>query len=78
MDDLIRRQDAIDVADAIWATTGDKNVAKVWDMIKNLPSAQPEVYPVNKMDVIKALANIKEIDYSAEVWKLIIKAISDI
>ena len=42
MDDLISRQDAIDVADAIWSVTGDKNVAKVWYQIKDLPSAQPE------------------------------------
>ena len=42
MSDLIRREDAIEVADAVWTVTGDKNVAKVWDQIKNLPSAQPE------------------------------------
>ena len=42
MDDLISRQDAINVADAVWSVTGDKNVAKVWDQIKDLPSAQPE------------------------------------
>ena len=40
--DLISRQDAINVADAVWSVTGDKNVAKVWDQIKDLPSAQPE------------------------------------
>ena len=42
MSDLISRQAAIDVADAVWSVTGDKNVAKVWDQIKDLPSAQPE------------------------------------
>lgn len=42
MDDLISRQAAIEVADAVWSVTGDKNVAKVWDQIKDLPSAQPE------------------------------------
>ena len=42
MSDLIDRQAAIDVADAVWSVTGDKNVAKVWDQIKDLPSAQPE------------------------------------
>ena len=42
MNDLISRQAAIDVADAVWSVTGDKNVAKVWDQIKDLPSAQPE------------------------------------
>ena len=41
-DDLISRQAAIDVADAVWSVTGDKNVAKVWDQIKDLPSVQPE------------------------------------
>lgn len=40
--DLIYRQAAIDAADAVWSVTGDKNVAKVWDQIKDLPSAQPE------------------------------------
>ena len=40
--DLISRQAAIEVADAVWSVTGDKNVAKVWDQIKDLPSAQPE------------------------------------
>lgn len=40
--DLISRQAAIEVADAIWAVTGDKNVAKVWDQLKDLPSAQPQ------------------------------------
>ena len=43
MNDLISRQAAIDVADAVWSVTGDKNVAKVWDQIKDLPSAQPEI-----------------------------------
>jgi len=40
--DLIDREAAIDVADAVWSVTGDKNVAKVWDQIKDLPSAQAE------------------------------------
>lgn len=42
MDDLISRADAIEVADAVWSVTGDKNVAKVWDQLLDLPSAQPE------------------------------------
>lgn len=45
--DVIYRQDAIDVADAIWSVTGDKNVAKVWDQIKDLPSAQPVAKDIN-------------------------------
>ena len=40
MDDLISRQAAIEVADAVWTVTGDKNVAKVWQQIKDLPSAE--------------------------------------
>lgn len=40
--DSISRQAAIEVADAVWSVTGDKNVAKVWDQIRNLPAAQPE------------------------------------
>ena len=47
MDDLISRQAAIEVVDAVWSVTGDKNVAKVWDQIKDLPSAQPERTCVN-------------------------------
>ena len=43
MSDLIERRAAIEVADAVWSVTGDKNVAKVWDQIKDLPSAQPEI-----------------------------------
>ena len=42
MSNLIDRQAAIEVADAVWVVTGDKNVAKVWDQIKDLPSAQPD------------------------------------
>ena len=41
--DLIERRAAIEVADAVWCVTGDVNVAKVWDQIKDLPSAQPEI-----------------------------------
>lgn len=40
--DSISRQAAIDIADAIWATTGDKNVIRVGEMIKDLPPAQPK------------------------------------
>ena len=47
MDDIISRQAAIDVVDAVWSVTGDKNVAKVWDQIKDLPSAQPEIIRCN-------------------------------
>ena len=39
-DDTISRQAAIEVADAVWTVTGDKNVAKVWQQLKDLPSAQ--------------------------------------
>ena len=40
-DYMISRQAAIDVADAVWSVTGDKNVAKVWDQIKDLPYVTP-------------------------------------
>lgn len=43
MDDLIRRYAAIEVVGAIWAFTGDVNVAKAWDQINALPPAQPEI-----------------------------------
>ena len=56
MSDLISRQAAIDVADAVWSVTGDKNVAKVWDQIKDLPSAQPDIKQATKLllDFIKS------------------------
>ena len=63
--DLISRQDAIDVADAVWCVTGDTNVAKVWDQIKDLPSAQPEVLAcgegelIAQPDIEKICARIK-------------------
>lgn len=38
MRDLIDRKAAIEVADAVWCVTGDKNVAKVWDQIRGLPA----------------------------------------
>lgn len=46
-EDCISRQAAIDAADAVWSVTGDKNVAKVWDQIKDLPSVQPKRTCVN-------------------------------
>ena len=42
MNDLISRQAAIEVVYAIWDVTGDINVAKAWNQIIDLPSAQPE------------------------------------
>lgn len=50
--DCISRQAAIDVADAVWSVTGDKNVAKVWDQIKDLPSVQPEYYDYSDIDYV--------------------------
>lgn len=40
MTDLISRQDAIEVADAVWCVTGDKQVAKVWQQIQDLPTIE--------------------------------------
>lgn len=37
---MISRQAATEVADAVWAVTGDTNVAKVWDQLKDLPSVE--------------------------------------
>ena len=42
--DCISRREAVEVANAVWSVTGDKNVAKVWDQIKDLPSVQPTLY----------------------------------
>ena len=53
MNDLISRQDAIEVADAVWIVTGDTNVAKVWQQIKDLPSAQPERYTKEELRVFQ-------------------------
>lgn len=41
MSDLIDRQAAVEVVDAIWIVTGDKNVAKAWQQIKDLPTIEP-------------------------------------
>ena len=57
MNDTISRQAAIDVVDAVWSVTGDKNVAKVWDQIKDLPSAQPEII------------RCRDCKYSDENWR---------
>ena len=61
MDDLISRQVAIDVVDAVWSVTGDKNVAKVWDQIKDLPSAQPDTEKICAR--IKAEAIKRNVEY---------------
>lgn len=38
---LIDADMAIEVADAVWTVTGDTNVAKVWQQIKDLPTVDP-------------------------------------
>ena len=53
MNDLISRQDAIEVADAVWIVTGDTNVAKVWQQLQDLPSAQPERYTKEELRVFQ-------------------------
>ena len=62
MNDLISRQAAIEVADAIWTVTGDKNVAKVWQQLKDLPSVQPiqEDYTEMKREFLR-MANYIDI-----------------
>lgn len=63
-DDLIRRADAIEVADAVWSVTGDKNVAKVWDQLQDLPSAQPEDWMErNKERILQAGMEGREIEF---------------
>lgn len=57
MDDLISRQAAIEAVDAVWSVTGDKNVAKVWDQIKDLPSAQPERLTDDDFEAIRIHLN---------------------
>lgn len=47
MKELISKQEAIDVAEGIWYITGDKNVAKVLDGLKNLCPAQQTFYGYN-------------------------------
>lgn len=70
MNDLISRQSAIDVADAVWSVTGDKNVAKVWDQIKDLPSVQPVVISKSENateceDAVSRFEVLRLIDYSS-------------
>ena len=57
--DLISRAAAIEVADAVWMATGDKNVAKVWDQLRNLPSAQPTLYGY-KIEHLAYIARVME------------------
>lgn len=65
MRDLIDRQEAIEIVDAVWCVTGDVKVAKIWDQIKNLPTVQPETkwipvserLPEKKTEVIYSLDN---------------------
>lgn len=69
-DDTISRQAAIEVADAVWSVTGDKNVAKVWDQIKDLPSAQPVVISKSENtteceDAVSRFEVLRLIDYSS-------------
>lgn len=61
-DDMIYKQQAIEVADAVWRVTGDKNVAKVWDQLKDLPPAYlpPEQPTLNGYN-IKHLLLIAEL-----------------
>ena len=73
MNDLISRQAAIDVADAVWSVTGDKNVAKVWAQIKDLPSAQPGWIPVTEKPIgggqyIVTLKDDKEVWTDIAEW----------
>lgn len=39
-EDAVSKKQAIEVANAVWSVTGDKNVAKVWEQIKDLPSVR--------------------------------------
>ena len=68
-DDLISRQAAIDVADAVWSVTGDKNVAKVWDQIKDLPSAQPDC-SFEIQDILDYLDTVLHPIISPEHWNV--------
>ena len=42
MDELISRQAAVELADAMWWSTHDKNIHELWSKLKDLPSVQPE------------------------------------
>ena len=69
-DDYISRQAAIEVADAVWTVTGDKNVAKVWQQLKDLPSAQPVVISKSENtteceDAVSRFEVLRLIDYSS-------------
>lgn len=60
--DLIDREQAIEVADAIWVVTGDKNVAKVWQQLQDLPSAEKtgRWEPIPKMGDAVQCSNCKK------------------
>ena len=70
-DELISKKAAIEVADAVWCVTGDVNVAKVWDQIKDLPSVQEQRWiPVTERlpeekdaGILKKLGTSKRSDY---------------
>lgn len=60
MDDLISRQQAIDaVADLYWLDERLLNFKKeidlIFDKIKTLPSAQPEIEPISYKDCANAM-----------------------
>ena len=43
MDDTVYRQAAIELADAMWEATHDKNIHELWSKLKDLPPAQPDL-----------------------------------
>lgn len=78
-DDLISRREAIEIADAIWTVTGDKNVAKVWQQLKDLPSSQPTLYGY-KIEHLAYIARVMEkegvtADYAARTFDDIRRAL---
>lgn len=50
MSDLIDRWAAIDLADAMWEATHDKNIHELWSKLKDLPSAEKTGKWINHKD----------------------------
>ena len=55
MDDLISRQAAVDLADAMWEATHDKNIHELWSKLIELPSAQQEIKPIEYRECADAM-----------------------
>lgn len=77
MNNLIDRQAAVDLADAMWEATHDRNIHELWSKLKDLPPAQPEpLTDIEQRIFLAAMAReekvCKEIDaeWTSELEKI--------